>query len=84
MRQCHVSGLIKLELHSLIKSNKHCSVHGVYVPLEKGRKRLGVSRNEKVLFPRISSTVPSPSQATNCTAHHQQKEQPTIRLKLGK
>ena len=82
MWQCHVSGLIKLELHSLIKSNKHCSVHGVYIPLEKGRK--SVSRNEKVLFPRISSTGPSPSQATNCTAHHQQKEQPTIRLKLGK
>ena len=35
MRQCRVSGLIKLELHSLIKSNKHYSVHGVYVPLEK-------------------------------------------------
>ena len=82
MRQCHVSGLIKLELHSLIKSNKHYSVHGVYIPLEKGRN--SVSNNEKVLFPRISSTVPLPSHATNCTAHHQQKEQPTRKLKLGK
>jgi len=41
-------------------------------------------KEEKVLFPRISTTVPSPSQATNCNAHHQQKEQPTRRLKLGK
>jgi len=82
MWQCHVSGLIKLELHSLIKSNKHYSVHGVYVPLEKGRN--SVSNNDKVLFPKISITVPSSSQATDCAAHHQQKEQPTRRLELGK
>ena len=38
IKQCHVSSLIQLELKSMIKSNGHYAVQGVYYPLPKGRK----------------------------------------------
>ena len=34
LQQCHVHGLIKYELRSLVKGNKYYSVMGVYYPLE--------------------------------------------------
>lgn len=43
IKQCHVSSLIQLELKSMIKSNGHYAVQGVYYPLPKGRKLLPIT-----------------------------------------
>ena len=71
IKQCHVSSLIQLELKSMIKSNGHYAVQGVYYPLPKGRKL--VEDGDTLLLPSLGihdSSSPStahPSDTPKCT-----------------
>ena len=38
MHQCHVLGLVKYELRSMIKGSGHYSVMGVYYPLDQSEQ----------------------------------------------
>ena len=50
MKQCHVVGLVKYELQSMIKGNGHYAVMGVYSPLEVGKHAL--TEDDPLLLPR--------------------------------
>ena len=49
MRQCHVIGLVKYELQSLIKGNGHYAVMGVYSQSEVGK--VAVAENKPLMLP---------------------------------
>lgn len=53
MRQCNVIGL---DLRSVLKSDKHYSVYGVYMPLQKGRDF--TEEDKAVRFPKVFSKSP--------------------------
>ena len=65
IRQCHVLGLIKYELKSMIKGNGHYSVMGVFYPLEKAR--CYIAENHPLLLPSVKSTV---QESTSHRPHH--------------
>ena len=49
MRQCHVIGLVKYDLQSLIKGNGHYAVMGVYSQSEVGK--VAVAENKPLMLP---------------------------------
>ena len=55
IRQCHVLGLIKYELRSMIKGNGHYSVMGVYYPLDDSDQYLQDERS--LMLPAIKCRV---------------------------
>ena len=59
MRKCHVLGLIKYELRSMIKGNGHYSVMGTYYPLDASEQYL---KDEKsLMLPAMKHRVDDPS-----------------------
>ena len=52
MRQCHVLGLVKYELKSMIKANGHYSVMGVYSPLDSSKRY--IDADETLLLPCVN------------------------------
>ena len=84
MRQCHVLGLIKYELKSMIKGNGHYSVMGVYYPLEKSEQYL--NNEQRLMLPSVKSHVDSSSTAITNESSTSIPEQSTStkRKRIGK
>ena len=84
MRQCHVLGLIKYELKSMIKGNGHYSVMGVYHPLQKSEQYI---KNEKrLMLPSMKHHIDSSSTAVTNENSSSIPEQSTStkRKRIGK
>ena len=84
MRLCHVLGLIKYELKSMIKGNGHYSVMGVYYPLEKSEQYL--NNEQRLMLPSVKSHVDSSSTAITNESSTSIPEQSTStkRKRIGK
>ena len=62
MHQCHVLGLVKYELRSMIKGNGHYSVMGVYYPLDQSEQY--IQGEKSLLLPAMKHCVNDSSIAT--------------------
>ena len=85
MRQCSVNKLVDMELRSMIKSNGHYSVYGVFLPTDKGRE--AVTNSEPVLLPhfeRCNQLTVSRADASGCSATSEGGNQQAKGKRIGK
>lgn len=85
MRQCHVLGLIKYELRSMIKGNKHYSVMGVYYPLENSERY--TNDEESLMLPAMKHHIDdSPVMLSHASSSGSMSDQSELkkRKRLGK
>lgn len=72
MRQCHVLGVVKYDLRSMVKSNGHYSVMGIYHPLDsiseyvEDEKHLMLPSLKRRIVEKGKSSVSSPSSSGEC------------------
>ena len=86
MRQCHVLGLIKYELRSMIKGNGHYSVMGVYYPLDDSDRYLQGENSPRLMLPAIKHRINDSSACGSSTSRSATADQSlsTKRIRLGK
>ena len=85
MRQCSVNKLVDMELRSMIKSNGHYSVYGVFLLTDKGQE--AVTNSEPVLLPhfeRCNQLTVSRAGASGCSATSEGGNQQAKGKRIGK
>ncbi len=84
IRQCSVCKLVSMELRSMIKSNGHSSVYGVFLPTDSGQE--AVMKDESVMLPKLgeSNLPPTVTGASGSNAMCERVNQLAKRKRNGK